>query len=176
MDRVKGKVAIVTGGGGGLGRAEALLLAKEGAAVVVADLDERAAEDTAKEIRVRECAAIFVRHDVSSESEWNNVISRTLDEFGKLDILVNNAGVIFYKKIEETSLDEWRQLMSVNLDGVFLGTKCALEAMKKNRSGSIINISSVGGLTPEALYRVAARLEKAGKLERRSGRLTLTET
>ncbi len=146
MDRVKGKVAIVTGGGGGLGSAEALLLAKEGAAVVVADLDEGAAEDTAKEIRARKGTAIFVRHDVSSESEWENAIRRTLDEFGKLDVLVNNAGVILYKKIEETSLDEWRRLMSVNLDGVFLGTKCAIEAMKKNRSGSIINISSVAGL------------------------------
>jgi NAD(P)-dependent dehydrogenase (short-subunit alcohol dehydrogenase family) len=146
MDRVKGKVAIVTGGGGGLGRAEALLLAKEGAAVVVTDLDEDGAENVAREICAREGNAIFVKHDVRSEPEWKNVINRTLDEFGKLDVLVNNAGVIFYKKIEETSLDEWRRLMSVNLDGVFLGTKCAIEAMKQNRSGSIINISSVAGL------------------------------
>ncbi len=146
MDRVKGKVAIVTGSGGGLGRAEALLLAKEGAAVVVTDLDEGAAENVAKEIRAREGAAIFAKHDVSNESEWKGAIRRTLDEFGKLDILVNNAGVIIYKKIEETSLDEWRWLMSVNLDGVFLGTKCAIEVMKQNRSGSIINISSVAGL------------------------------
>lgn len=146
MDRVKGKVAIVTGGGGGLGRAEALLLAKEGATVVVTDLNESAAEDTAKEIRDQKGSAISVKHDVSSEPEWQSVISKTLDEFGKLDVLVNNAGVILYKKIEETSLDEWRWLMSVNLDGVFLGTKCAIEAMKKSGSGSIINISSVAGL------------------------------
>ncbi len=146
MDRVKGKVAIVTGGGGGLGRAEALLLAEEGAAVVVTDLDESAVAAVAKEICDQRGTAIFVKHDVTSEEEWGRVIHRTLEEFGKLDILVNNAGVIFYKKIEDTSLTEWRSLMSVNLDGVFLGTKCAIEAMKKNGAGSIINISSVAGL------------------------------
>jgi 3(or 17)beta-hydroxysteroid dehydrogenase len=146
MDRVKGKIAIVTGGGGGLGRAEALLLAEEGAAVVVTDLDQNAAEAVAKEIRTQGGISIFFKHDVTSEEEWEYVIQKTLEKFGKLDILVNNAGVIIYKKIEETSLAEWRSVMSVNLDGVFLGTKCAIEAMKKGGSGSIINISSVAGL------------------------------
>jgi len=146
MDRVKGKVAVVTGGGGGLGRAEALLLAQEGAAVVVTDLDENAAEETTRKILTEGGASLFVKHDVTSESSWKSVILKTIEEFGKLDILVNNAGVILYKKIEETSLKEWRQLMSVNLDGVFLGTKCAIEAMKKNGGGSIVNIASVAGL------------------------------
>jgi 3(or 17)beta-hydroxysteroid dehydrogenase len=83
---------------------------------------------------------------VTREDEWNKVIDRILAEFGKLDVLVNNAGVIFYKKIEDTSLAQWRRLMSVNLDGVFLGTKCAIRAMKANGTGSIINIASVAGL------------------------------
>jgi 3(or 17)beta-hydroxysteroid dehydrogenase len=146
MDRVKGKVAIVTGGGGGLGRAEASLLAKEGAAVVVTDLDELSIKGVAEEINSQGGNAIPVQHNVASESEWTKVIQRTLDKFGRLDVLVNNAGVIIYKKIEDTSLTEWRWLMSVNLDGVFLGTKFAIETMKNNGGGSIINISSVAGL------------------------------
>jgi len=146
MDRVKGKVAIVTGAAGGLGRAEALLLAMEGAEVVVTDVDETSIKGVAGEINAKGGKAIFVKHDVTSETEWSKVMSGTLEAFGRLDVLVNNAGVILYKKIEDISLAEWRWLMSVNLDGVFLGTKFAIEAMKKNGGGSIINISSVAGL------------------------------
>jgi 3(or 17)beta-hydroxysteroid dehydrogenase len=146
MGRVQDKVAIVTGGAGGLGRAEARLLAQEGARVVVTDLDLAGVESVAQEIAASGGKAIAIRHDVSSESEWSGIINRTLEEFGRLDILVNNAGVIIYKKIEDTSLAEWRQLMGVNLDGVFLGTKLAIAAMKKTGGGSIINIASVAGL------------------------------
>jgi 3(or 17)beta-hydroxysteroid dehydrogenase len=146
MDRVKDKVAIVTGGAGGLGKAEASLLAKEGAAVVVTDIDEAAIEKVAAEINSRGGRAIGIRHDVSCESDWTRVIAKTLEVFNKLDVLVNNAGVIFYKKIADTSLAEWRWLMNVNLDGVFLGTKFAMETMKKTGGGSIINIASVAGL------------------------------
>jgi 3(or 17)beta-hydroxysteroid dehydrogenase len=146
MNRVKDKVAIVTGGAGGLGRAEASLLAEEGAMVVLTDLDEAAIEKTAGEINSRGGRAISLKHDVTSESDWSKVIRRTLEVYGRLDVLVNNAGVIIYKKIEETSLSEWRWLMSVNLDGVFLGTKFAIPAMRKNGGGSIINIASVAGL------------------------------
>ena len=146
MDRVKGKVAIVTGGAGGLGKAHALLLAKEGAKVVVTDTNEAQGKRVAEEINEQGGEAIFVKHDVSSEKEWDRVIRETLERFGKLDILVNNAGVNIWKKIEDTTLDEWRWLMSVNLDGVFLGTKYAIGAMKKSGGGSIINISSVAGI------------------------------
>jgi 3(or 17)beta-hydroxysteroid dehydrogenase len=146
MDRVKGKVAIITGGGGGLGKAQALLLAKEGAKVVVTDLDEAHGKGVAEEIKGQDGEALFIRHDVSSEAQWKSVINETLEKFGKLDILVNNAGVIIFKNIHDTSLDEWRWLMSINLDGVFLGTKYAMEAMKKSGGGSIINISSAAGI------------------------------
>ena len=146
MDRVKDKVAIVTGGAGGLGRAEASLLAGEGATTVITDLDETEIEKVAEDINRRGGKATFIRHDVTSEDEWKKVIAKTVDEFGRLDVLVNNAGVIIYKKIEDTSLAEWRRLMSVNLDGVFLGTKSAISAMKKTGGGSIINIASVAGL------------------------------
>jgi 3(or 17)beta-hydroxysteroid dehydrogenase len=146
MDRVKNKVAIITGAAGGLGKAEASLLATEGAKVVLTDLDEVEIEKTAMEIRSRGGQAISVRHDVTSETDWNRIIDNAVREFGRLDVLVNNAGVIIYKKIEETSIEEWRWLLSVNLDGVFLGTKCAIAAMKKAGGGSIINIASVAGL------------------------------
>jgi NAD(P)-dependent dehydrogenase (short-subunit alcohol dehydrogenase family) len=146
MNRVQGKVAIITGSGGGMGREEAMLLAKEGAGVVVTDLDEAAVRNVAGEINSQGGKAVFIKHDVASEADWGTVIRKTLEEFGRLDVLVNNAGVILYKKIEDTSLAEWRRLLSVNLDGVFLGTRSAIEVMKKSGGGSIINIASVAGL------------------------------
>jgi 3(or 17)beta-hydroxysteroid dehydrogenase len=146
MDRVKGKTAIVTGAAGGMGRAEARLLAKEGANVIVTDVDGASILKVAEEIGREGGRAIPIKHDVTSEAGWDEVIQRAIEEFGRLDILVNNAGVILYKKITDTSLAEWRQLMSVNLDGVFLGTKAAINAMKKSGGGSIINIASVAGL------------------------------
>jgi 3(or 17)beta-hydroxysteroid dehydrogenase len=146
MNRVKDKVAIITGAAGGLGKAEALVLAGEGAKVVLTDIDETGIEKAAEEIAGTGAKAIFIKHDVTSESEWSTVIGRTFEEFGRLDVLVNNAGVIIYKKIIDTSLAEWKRLMSVNLDGVFLGTKFAIEAMRKSGGGSIINIASVAGL------------------------------
>ena len=172
MDRVRNKVALVTGCAGGLGRAESLLLASEGATVVVTDIDERPVEILAEEIRGQGGKSIHAKLDVTSEAEWTAVIGKILEECGKLDILVNNAGVILYKKIEDTSLAEWRWLMSVNLDGVFLGTKCAIKAMKANGSGSIINISSVAGLigNPDAAAYHASKggvrsLTKAAAIE-----------
>jgi 3(or 17)beta-hydroxysteroid dehydrogenase len=146
MDRVKGKVAIITGAAGGLGKAQALLLAKEGAKVVVTDIIETEGKKVVEEIRREGGEAIFIRHDVTIEQGWREVIEKTLSEFGRLDVLVNNAGVIARKAIEDTSLEEWHSVMSVNLDGVFLGTKHAIGAMKRSGGGSIINISSVAGI------------------------------
>ena len=145
MDRVKDKVAIITGGASGMGSATASLFAKEGAKVVIADINEADGKKVAEEIKREGGKALFVKHDVTSEKDWSELIKKTLAEFGKLDILVNNAGVLFAKPIEDTSLEEWRWLMSVNLDGVFLGTKYAIGAMKKS-GGSIINISSMAGI------------------------------
>jgi len=145
MDRVKGKVAIVTGAASGLGRGAASLLAKEGARVTLTDINETDGKEAAEEIRRDGGEAVFMKLDVSSESDWSEVIEKTLAEFGKLDVLVNNAGVELVKEIADTSLEEWRWLMSVNLDGVFLGTKYGIRAMR-GRGGSIINISSVAGI------------------------------
>src|SRR4030043_685883 len=146
MDRVKGKVAIITGGASGMGSATASLFAKGGARVVIADINEANGKKVAEEIGREGGKAFFVKHDVTSEKDWSELIKKTLAEFGKLDVLVNNAGVLFAKPIEDTSLEEWPGLMSVNLDGVFLGTKFAIGAMKKSGGGSIINISSFAGI------------------------------
>ena len=145
MGRVEGKVALVTGAGMGLGRAAALMLAHEGARVVITDVKEKEGRETADAIVESGGEAMFIRQDVSSEADWKDVIAGTLRRFGKLDILVNNAGVLFASSVGETTLEQWRSLMAVNCDGVFLGTKHAIAAMK-DKGGSIINISSVAGL------------------------------
>jgi len=146
LDRVKGKVAIITGGAGDLGSATALLLAKEGAKVVVTDVDDSKGRKVAEDIRRRDGEAIYLRHDVTSEDSWKEVIDSTVTQFGRVDVLVNNAGVFSRKFIEDMSLEEWHWVMRINLDGVFLGTKHAIGAMKKGGGGSIVNISSVAGL------------------------------
>jgi 3(or 17)beta-hydroxysteroid dehydrogenase len=145
MNRVEGKVALVTGAGVGLGRAAAMLLAHEGARVVVTDLNIGEGGRTADEIVEKGGEAIFIRHDVAQEADWRDAIGMATSRFGKLDILVNNAGVALGGSVETTTLEQWRWLMSINLDGVFIGTKLAIAAMKKT-GGSIINLSSIEGL------------------------------
>lgn len=146
MGRVKGKTALITGAASGLGEASALLLAQEGAAIVVADINESKGQEVVDKIVRDGGKALFVRLDVSKEDEWEDAIAKTIAEFKKLDVLVNNAGIQYVKELEDTPLEEWRRLMSVCLDGVFLGTKYAIRAMKKSGGGSIINISSVVGI------------------------------
>jgi len=146
MNRVKGKVALVTGGRQGLGKAIAVLLAREGAKVVISDRKEDGAKAVLQEIEAAGSEGLFVAHDVSSEADWDKAIAATLKKFGKLDILVNNAGVGEGKNIEDVTLEEWRWVMSINLDGVFLGVQKAIGAMKKTGGGSIVNMSSIEGL------------------------------
>ena len=146
MNRMRGKSAIITGGAVGIGRACALKLAEEGAAVAITDLNESAGAQVVDEIRRGGGDAIFVKHDAADEAGWRIVIRNALDRYEKVDVVVNNAGVALARDVEHTTLEEWRWLMSINLDGVFLGTKHAIEAMKSHRSGSIINLSSIEGL------------------------------
>jgi 3(or 17)beta-hydroxysteroid dehydrogenase len=146
MGRTQDKVAIVTGGSVGLGKAQANMLAREGAKVVITDIKEQDGLKVADEINSDGGTAIFMKHDVASEDEWKATIGRTLDKYNRLDVLVNNAGVAFSDNVEETSLEDWKKLMTVNLDGVFLGTKYAVKEMKKSKGGSIINMSSIEGL------------------------------
>lgn len=145
MNRVRNKVALVTGGSLGLGHAAALMLAREGARVVVTDVREKEGAATADAIVAAGGEAMFLTHDVAKEEDWRGVIGSAQSRFGGLDILVNNAGVALGASVEETTLEQWRWLMSINLDGVFLGVKCGVAAMKQ-KGGSIINLSSIEGL------------------------------
>lgn len=146
MGRVDGKVAIVTGGASGIGRATAEILAREGASVVVTDIDVRAGEAVVEGIKAAGGKAVFHKQDVVDEALWGDIVGSTVAEFGKLDILVNNAGIAPGGPITEMTLAAWRNLMEVNVDSVFLGTKYAIPAMAASGGGSIINISSVAGL------------------------------
>jgi 3(or 17)beta-hydroxysteroid dehydrogenase len=133
----------VTGGASGMGRADARLLAAEGATVVVADLNEADGKEVAAEIGGK---SVFMRLNVADEDNWKAVIAATVEKFGKLDILVNNAGIIALGSIVDTTLESWRLVNSVNSDGVFLGCKHAIPAMAKSGGGSIINMSSVAAI------------------------------
>lgn len=126
-----------------MGRADAQLLAAEGARVVVADLNESDGQAVAKGIGKN---AMFMRLNVTDEDNWKYVIAATVEKFGQLDILVNNAGIIALGSIVDTTLESWRQINSVNSDGVFLGCKHAIPAMTESGGGSIINMSSVAAI------------------------------
>lgn len=147
MGRVSGKVALVTGAASGIGRASAEALAREGATVILTDVQE--GEEAAAAIRTAGGKARFLRHDVASESDWQSVIASIERQEDRLDILVNNAGIAVAGLIHELKLEDWRRQMAVNVDGVFLGVKTSLPLMRQNgkaRGGSIVNISSIAGL------------------------------
>ena len=147
MNRVDNKVALVTGGGGGIGLASCQLLAQAGAKIVVTDINLAAAERSAKEIITAGGEAFAIEHDVSSEVDWENVMDQTLGHYKKIDILVNNAGTIISGECKDLSLKDWQTVVNVNLDGVFLGTRSAINAMLDNESMcSIINVASGGGM------------------------------
>lgn len=143
MQRVEGKVCIITGAASGIGREDALLLAREGAKVVLTDLNEEAGRQVAAEIGAN---ALFIRHDIASESDWQQVIKTTVEHFGRLDVLVNNAAILALGSIEDTTLELWQKVQKINGEGYFLGCKYAIQAMKDTGGGSIINMSSVAAL------------------------------
>ena len=146
--RVEGKVALVTGAASGIGRATAARLAREGAAVIVADIDHEAAKACAAEITAQGGQATAAQLDVADESQWRQVIDAVAREHGRLDVLVNNAGMSISKPVSDLAFQEWRKVFSVKLDGVFLGTKYAIPAMQAGGGGSIVNVASVSGLKP----------------------------
>jgi 3(or 17)beta-hydroxysteroid dehydrogenase len=143
MGRVDGKIALITGGASGIGLATARLLLDEGAKVILTDRDKPAADAALAAI---EQHAKFHLLDVTSEADWIAVTDAVVAEFGRIDVLVNSAGVALLRDIEATTLDDWRALMAVNLDGTFLGCKHSVRVMKERGGGSIINMSSVAGL------------------------------
>jgi NAD(P)-dependent dehydrogenase (short-subunit alcohol dehydrogenase family) len=148
--KLKGKLAIVTGASRGIGKAIAIGFAKEGADVVIAARTELENEKfpgtiykTVEEIKVLGGHALPIKCDVTDEISVNEMVRRTISEFGRIDILVNNAGVAFYYPVIETPLRRWEIVLRVNLTGAFLCSKAVLQKMIEQRSGSIINISSL---------------------------------
>ena len=147
--RVAGKTALVSGAATGIGRSIAARLAAEGSRVAVADIDEAKGAEAVEAIREAGGEAMFLSLDVTDEAAWQAAIGTTESEFGRLNILVNNAGIAIIESVDKMSFKDWRAVMAVNIDGVFLGTKHAVPAMRRAGGGSIVNISSILGLTGE---------------------------
>lgn len=144
--RLDNKIALVAGAASGIGRAAAVLLAREGAAVLCADIDAQGAGATAQIIEETGGNASSGQLDVTSEDSWRAAMDQVADTFGRLDVMVNSAGITCGRPITEMSLDEWRRVMAVNLEGAFLGTKHTILAMRRTGGGSIVHISSASGL------------------------------
>ena len=147
--RVEGKIALITGGASGVGRATVELMVKEGAQVVFTDLNVEAGEALATSLGDK---AVFVRQDAASAADWDAVAAMLRERFGHLDILVNNAGILLKGSIEDATLEEWQRLMRVNADSVFLGCKLGVALMKDSGGGSIINMSSIAGIAAKDDY------------------------
>ena len=152
--RLEGKVALITGAGAGIGRAIALRFAQEGAKVMVAARNrppQATGEETVRMVKDAGGEATFVFADVSKAADAENMVKATIQKYGKLDILVNNAGIWMCKALTEVSEEEWDTLMSINMKGVFLGSKYAIPEMAARGGGVIINLSSAGGIAGAAL-------------------------
>jgi NAD(P)-dependent dehydrogenase (short-subunit alcohol dehydrogenase family) len=159
MQRLEGRVALVTGAASGIGHATAVRLAQEGAAVVVTDIQDDPGEVVAKGIRETGARAVFVHHDVTSPAEWERAVGVAASEFGGLDILVNNAGMGDLAVIEETSLEDYERTIAIDQTGVFLGMKVAAQLLSASPHASVINISSIfgtsGGFGTSPAYHAA---------------------
>ena len=160
MGRLEGKVAIITGAAKGLGEADARVFAREGATVILTDVDQENGERVASEIGD---AAEFQQQDVRDEAGWEKLIDDVVSKHGKLDILVNNAGVVKPGTIETQTEDEYRFVMAVSADATFFGCKHAVRAMKETGGGSIINMASIASVQGEPI--VAAYAAAKGAVE-----------
>ena len=144
--RLAGKVALISGGARGMGAVEARLFAKEGARVVIGDILDAEGRRVEEDIRAGGGEALYAHLDVTSEADWRSAVAAAVSRFGKLDVLVNNAGIGGPGRVEDTTLEAWTRVMTVNATGVFLGTKTAIPALRAAGGGSIVNISSQLGL------------------------------
>lgn len=145
MGRLENKVALVTGGGSGIGRGSALAMAAEGAKVLVTDIDVEGGEETVALIAKAGGKAKFASQDVVDETRWGEIVGIAVESFGGLHILLNNAGIAIGAPVTEMSLEDWRVQTAINIDGVFLGCKHSIPAMAESGGGSIVNVSSVAG-------------------------------
>ena len=147
--RLENKVALISGGARGIGAAVAKVFAQEGAKLVISDILEDEGRKTAEEITAAGGECVFVRLDVTSETDWEQAAAEVTSRFGRLDILVNNAGITARGNVEETSVADWTRTMDINVKGAFLGSKQAIPIMRAGGGGSIINISSGAGIAPQ---------------------------
>ena len=145
--RLENKVALISGGARGMGAVEAKMFVQEGAKGVIGDVLDEDGKQTEAEINEAGGECVFVHLDVTDETAWQDAVAAAVDRFGKLDILVNNAGIARINNVEDTTSDEWDLVMDINAKGVFLGTKAAIPEIRKAGGGSIVNISSIAGLT-----------------------------
>lgn len=150
MARLQGKTALVTGGAAGIGKAVATIFALQGATVIVSDLNEKAGSEVVSDIQKQGGNGLFVRQDVTKEAQWAEIMETVTRKVGPLHVLVNNAGVTERGDAETISLEDWKAVVDVNLNGVFLGTQYGIKTMKETGGGSIINISSALGLVGDA--------------------------
>jgi len=153
MNRLDGKTALISGASRGIGAATAALMINAGANVIIGDILKNKGEETAKKLGPN---AVFTSLNVTDEGDWSNAVELAVGKFGSLDILVNNAGLFLGRDFADISLDEWNRLASVNMTGVWLGTKVATDALAKsgaisNQGSVIVNISSVAGLVGSEL-------------------------
>lgn len=148
--RIKDQVAIVTGGASGIGKAAASLFAREGARVVIGDVQVVAGQQVARAIEQAGGLALYVRADVSRESDAQLLVDKTLETFGGTDILFSNAGIGLSKNVTDTSLEDWRRVLDINLQGAFLCAKYVIPAMKQRGGGSIVINASANGLMAES--------------------------
>jgi NAD(P)-dependent dehydrogenase (short-subunit alcohol dehydrogenase family) len=158
--RLENKVALITGGASGMGASMARIFAREGAKVVIADMLEAEGKEVAAEITRANGSAIFQKLDVSSEAEWRAAIDATLAAYGMLDILVNDAGISGSREADLFDSAAWDRIMAINSTGTFLGMKFAIPEMKKVGGGSIVNISSISGVTGQRGIHVAYNASK----------------
>ena len=147
MKRLSDKVAIITGAAGGMGAAEAKLFAKEGAKVLATDSNEEKLKSWVVAAKAEGLEVEYMKHNVTSESDWEKVADKAMSLFGKIDILVNNAGVYpGFVSCEDTSIELWGKVLSINLTGPFIGCKKCIPYMRLNGGGSIINVASIAGI------------------------------
>ncbi|HSW06688.1 SDR family NAD(P)-dependent oxidoreductase [Aquabacterium sp.] len=146
MSRLAGKVALITGAASGIGLATALRFAQEGASVVLADRNEQGLAEAVPQLPAAGLTHLALVMDVTREADWARVIQTIEQRLGRLDVLVNNAGFGRFQSIADTSLAEWRAVLAVNLDSVFLGTRHALPLLAHSGRGAIVNMSSIRGL------------------------------
>lgn len=143
------KVALVTGGASGIGKAICELFIAEGAQVVLTDINQELGEEVAAKLSTQQASCDFIKHDVTQQKDWDSVINQIEKSYGRLDVLVNNAGIARVRDLENETVESWQITMDVNVTSIFIGSQACLPLLQKSQSASVINISSIEGMIGE---------------------------